>query len=625
MKKYIIAALLLGSCWLQAQNSSNIPPELLENAFSVVVSNDIEYVCESNRSGVKKESITITILSDKGRREADFMVQCDKFNSLRKFSGEVFDRTGKSIRKIKRTDLLMTEYSSGLFTDDYRYFYECSAPSYPFTVKYEWEIKCKDGILSFPVFVPQDNFNQSVVKATYTLHTPADLVPRYKAVLTDITPEKTQTANGNCLKVAFKHLKAIESEPYSPSIVQLIPYFYFNPTDFHYDGTQGSMESWQIYGMWQNKLLQGRDALPPAFKNELKEMTAACTTDREKVKVLYDYLASTTRYVSIQLGIGGFQPAPATDVNKTGFGDCKGLSNYMMAMLKEVGVKSYYAEISTIIRRMFNDYVSLNQTNHAILQVPLEGDTLWLECTNAQLPFGYVHKTIAGHDALAIKETGGEICQLPTYPDSLNIQNTVAYITLDADGKARIDTRQTSHLFQYEEVSRALQADPGKHKDYLRSGIQLAQASIDDLRINEVKEAKPYIDIQYKINSDRFGNRTGNRLFIPANIFRNGFINPGRKKRVHDIHIGYGYLDTDSITIRIPDGYTIESAPKTMQVESEFGSFRITVENEGQELKIAYRLLFKSGKYSKEKYDEFVVFCGLITGQYDGKIILRKE
>lgn len=54
--------------------------------------------------------------------------------------------------------------------------------------------------------------------------------------------------------------------------------------------------------------------------------------------------------------------------------------------------------------------------NHAILQVPLPEDTLWLECTNPQLPFGYVHSGIAGHDALLITKKEGLCAACPPIP-----------------------------------------------------------------------------------------------------------------------------------------------------------------------------------------------------------------
>ena len=53
------------------------------------------------------------------------------------------------------------------------------------------------------------------------------------------------------------------------------------------------MSTWQKYGEWQYKLLDGRDELTEPFRNKLHGLTAHCSTDREKVKAIYDYLAKT--------------------------------------------------------------------------------------------------------------------------------------------------------------------------------------------------------------------------------------------------------------------------------------------------------------------------------------------
>ena len=97
----------------------------------------------------------------------------------------------------------------------------------------------------------------------------------------------------------------------------------------------------------------------------------------------------------------------------------------MRAMLKEIGIPSNYTTISTINRRLQKDYASVGQMNHVILQVPLKNDTLWLECTNPQLPMGYVHEDIAGHDAI---EVSWDVVET-SVEDVYDIVTTVKYET----------------------------------------------------------------------------------------------------------------------------------------------------------------------------------------------------
>lgn len=633
--------------------------EIFKDANSVIADARTEILCKSMTQSIEKESRTIIVLNRKGLEDAVFYCGCDMFRSLQKFSGEIINASGQSVRKIKKSELQKSEYSSSLTTDDYFYYYECNYPSFPFTVKYEWEMKCNNGLIGYSTFIPQMSFNQAVEKATYRIELPAGQGCRYRELNTqgvgtqsketetkEAATKKTETketetksiegqgiqvkestgAEGQqIIEVTALKLPPILKEPFGPSFAELFPRVYFAPSAFKYDKSEGDLSTWQKYGEWQYKLLDGRDLLTEPFRAKLHELTANCSTDRDKVKAVYDYLAKTTRYVSIQLGIGGLQPIAATDVCRTGFGDCKGLSNYTRAMLKELGIPSTYTVISTTNERLLPDFSSANQMNHVILQVPLPQDTLWLECTNPQLPFGYVHQGIAGHDALLIEPAGGRIHRLPTYPDSLNTQCIVADITLSPTAEAKISVNEISRLFQYESEAGIVYLQPNKQKDRIRSDINLSQADILNLQIKECKETAPSITFNYSVSSNQYGNKTGNRLFIPANIFRKGFSVPSVTKRTYPIHINYGYSDTDSIHIHLPDGYTIEGLPKPIDVESKFGSFHSTVEVKEKEICIVHHLFMPKGIYAPDEYVAFIAFRKLVAGQYGGKIILKKE
>ena len=602
--------------------------DLRTNAYSIVQDASTDIVCTSPTDAVQKEKRVIEILNDKGKENANFVCSCDRFSSLRKFSGEVRDASGNVIRKIKKSELKITEYSAELASDNYYYFFEYIPSRYPVTITYEWEVKHNDGLIGFPSFVPQTNYNQSVAQASYRIVTPGDNSCLYRTINMQTEVSQQQTADGNCLTEAkVQSLPAINKEPYSPSLSDVLPRIYFVPRNFSFEKTQGSMESWKSFGEWQYRLLEGRDLLPPALKEELQKRAAACKTPYEKVATVYQLLESTTRYVSIQLGIGGLQPAPAADVHRTGFGDCKALSNYARAMLAELGIPSFYTVISTDNKRLLADFASANQNNHVILQVPLPNDTLWLECTSPDLPLGYVHHSIAGHDALLINPDGGTLCRLPIYPDSLHTQVNNAIVSLLPDGNAKIEVTQSSRLFQYEDNVGIKNIEPARQKDWLRSGISLVQAKVDGIRFKETKQKDPQLDISYTIESEQYGNRTGKRLFIPVNVFHKSFYNPSNQgERTQDIQINYGYLDTDSISIRIPEGYEIESLPKTADIESKFGKFHASVTlGEDKNIHIVHRLLFYHGDYPKDDYAGFSEFRKNVATQYGAKIILKKS
>ena len=77
--------------------------DILKDANSVIVEARTEVLCKSMTQSIEKESLTITILNRKGLEAAHFFCGCDMFRSLQKFSGEILNATGQSVRKIKKS------------------------------------------------------------------------------------------------------------------------------------------------------------------------------------------------------------------------------------------------------------------------------------------------------------------------------------------------------------------------------------------------------------------------------------------------------------------------------------------------------------------------------------------
>jgi hypothetical protein len=602
--------------------------DLYENAYSIVREATTHIVAVSPTEVIQKEKRVIEILDRRGADCAELVFPCDRVTSLKRFEGEVRDAGGTLLRKVKRSDLKRTEYSEHLATDGYYFYFAYTPPRYPILFTYQWEMKHTDGIIGYPSFMPQVSFNQSVEKADYCLETSIDNPCRFHAVNTHLEVQQQTTGKKQLTQVSARMLPAIKQESYAPSFGNLQPRIYFTPRRFSFNGIGGEMESWNSYGRWLYSLQTGRDQLLPEQKERLLEQTAHCTTPYERVEAVYKLLGETTRYVSIQLGIGGLQPAPADEVCRTGYGDCKGLSNYARAMLEALNIPATYVIIHTDRPRFLQDYVSANQANHVVLQVTLPGDTLWLECTDPRLPLGYVHHSIAGHDALRITPDGGVVCRLPTYTDSINTQINRAAVQLNADGSAVITNRQTSRLFQYEDNRNFAMAEPAKQNDRIRSGLYLTHARIEDIRIEEKKTRLPQLTIACTIHTTQYGNRTGKRLFIPINIFhpRLGIPDETPQERTHPVSIEYGYCDIDTIRITLPPHTQIESIPHNLERNSRFGTFRSVVVRESDNtLLIVQRLQVNSGTYSRNDYADFLAFRKLASAHYKGSIVLKRE
>ena len=623
MKRFAILSLIIFSISLTIYAQDKWSP----NSYSIIKETTTEVFCTSPTEYTSIEKRIISVTNERGKDAINFVVTCDKFREMKSFSGTIVDNQGNIIKKIKKNDLKKTEYSNEMASDDYYYYYDYIPIKYPITITYEWEMKIKKGYLSFPTFAPQQDYNQTVERAYYKLTTPKEITPLiHLANIPEGNISKKENQENNTIEIELLNLQPVIEETYAPPIKERIPHAFIIPAKFHFDGSNGKQSSWTELGKWQYELLEGRDILPPALLEEVLKITADCTTPLEKVKAIYDFLGRTTRYVSIQLGIGGLQPASATDVYRTGFGDCKALTNYTRAMLASIGIPSYYTVISTEDVTMIREFSSVNQGNHVILQVPMINDTLWLECTNPKLPLGYVHQSIAGHDAMVVKPSGGEIHTLPNYPDSLNKQIISAHIEINPKEETKIQVNMISHAFQYEDKFGMEKLPPNKLKDVFLNSLDLGRANITNIEYHELKKSYPESTYSYTINTSQYGRKTGKRLFLPINIFHRNFAVPNNNsERTQPIQIEYGYMDTDSITIRIPEGYEIEYIPESKSENNIFGNYTFEIKLQDSIIHIVTTLLVKRGTYPKELFSDLIAFRKTIKRLYDTEIVLKQK
>lgn len=607
---------------------ANIPDSLKEDAVAVVRYESEQFIQNDINTGKYLVTKVITVLHQDGKDYADLYVSGDKFTELSSFSGIIYNAFGKEIKKIKKGDLSTSNLILDNIVDGaYVTYYKYTPPNYPYTIKYQYEIKSKNGIIAYPYFSPISGRLISCEKSEFSIDIPSSLNLRYKECYkSNITQE---TKEGRTIyRVSSSNLKAIPKENYAPIADEIYPRVYFSPSDFCYDQHCGNMDNWNIYGAWLTELLKDRDILPDNLVQEIRQLVLTAKDDRDKVKILYEYMQSKTRYFYVGYGIGGYQPLPASFVAKNNYGDCKALSNYMKAILKSVGITSHYTEIGIKTKNIFPNYPNFHQTDHAILAVPMQNDTIWLECTSQTLPFGYVHSGIAGHNAIVVKEdeNKGVFVRLPVYKDEESYTASKMIIDLKEGGSASVQFSVTEHLNRYRyNVNNIISNDREKQTKYINGALKLPRVHIGDISTSEVRSERPSCTISANIEVDDYGNTTGSRLFIPiCPLNKINFNFFSAEKRVFDIYFEEGYYWSDSITINIPDSYTIESLPKDINLKTKFGHHNTSISVDGNKIIYSQKMALYKGRYPNTDYKELKNFLRQLQNSIKRRVTLKK-
>jgi transglutaminase-like putative cysteine protease len=603
----------------------SVPKQLMPYA-SAVVRNSQEAVeikdLDNTIYYVKK---TITVFNKNGDKAANVVLEYDKLTSIKYAKGVVYNSSGAQLFKFSEKDF-KDEYNDdgfSLYQDARVKYYIPPVTEYPYTIEYEYEIRLKQ-TLALPDWKPNPSAGIAVENSKYSISCKPDFAIRYKEINMPATVNITTGKDGiKTYEWQINSLKAIREEAYEPVPLNYLSEIKVAPVKFEYDGVTGSFTNWNELGKFvYDKLLVNRQIVSPETAERIKELTSGITDSKLKAKKIYEYMQERTRYVSIQVGIGGFQPFSALDVDNLKYGDCKALVNYTQALLKVAGIDSYYCIVNGDHSQKISpvsNFASMNQFNHIILCLPFKNDTTWCDCTSQEIPFGYLGDFTDDRLALACTPDGGKIMHTTIYPTDDNIISHTADMVINADGSLTGNINTTFKGTEYDDRDRIISESQTERLKDIQRYYPINNMHIEALSYEQDKSLKPVTTEHMSIKAPEYASITDDKLyFLPTATARVMRVPPQAHSRATDTYINDGYIEDDEISFTLPPGYHMDSEPLNVDIKKPFGAYKET--SELKDGKLIYHRVFKliGGTYSKDAYQDLVGFFSDVY-DYDGQ------
>jgi len=602
-----------------------MPAELAKEADAVMRLDALDFIVEGPGRATERVRQAVTILNAKGRDYGKTGVGYDKFHQLSYLRGWLYDADSRKIRELKKADTkdysAISDYS--LYEDSRVRFAEMYHEVYPYTVVYEYEVVFA-GVINWPSWYPYMS-RLPVERSHFEISAPAATPMRYHLRDVSPAPQIQQAGERKVLRWEATNLPKWEREPYGPKAP---PVILTAPTAFEIADYAGDMSSWAAFGNWFYQLYRNRTTLPPPALSEAQSLFTNGVSPQEKVRFLYEHLQAKTRYVSVQLGIGGWQPFPASYVYERGYGDCKALTNYMLALLQASGMEAYPA----LIRHgddapdVIADFPS-NQFNHVILFVPMAQDTLWLECTSQTSPLGHLGAGNENRNVLVVTPNGGKLLRTPRSKAADNQQIRRAVVTLaeTGDAAAEVRTRYTGN--QQDHVRWALaKSTPREREGWLREEIEVPSFRLVSADFSEVDGKRLEITLPVKLELPRFASRSGTRLFLRPNLMeRWQNVPPEVKERQQPVELDYAFLDTDTISYQLPANFIIEAATPVVALETAFGSYKAATTQRDNTLEYVRRLEIRETRLPAAQYEAYRKFMADVVKADHAQIVLVRK
>lgn len=625
--KFTLTLLFFSFSFSQNQNFSslNIDENLRDNADAIIRSSNTTIELLSYNKMNRKNRRVITVLNKEGERHIGAYEFYDPTTKIKKLVATIFDKNGKEIKKIKKNNFKdVSAVDGGTLYSDHRVKYlEYTALGYPYTVEFISQIESSTTAFISP-WLPLEGYNVSTELSNYKIINTSGI--KLKIKKTNFNGyDLSETSD---MHFSAKNIKALKPEVYSIDFKNLVPYMRVALQEFDMKGIKGTNKNWNDFGKWMNdELINGIRSLPQDIIDEVKSLIPDTASDLEKMKIVYKYIQDKTRYVSVQVGIGGWRPIEAEDVDRLGYGDCKGLSNYTKALLEAVGIHAYYTVIyGGKFIKSFDKEFSRTEGNHAILAIPYQNDFIWLECTSQTAPFGYIANFTDDRDALVITPEGGKIEHTKVYKPSENITKTTANVELFLDGNiegtVEIVSKGASYGYHSSIENKSLKDQKLTYKENYWEDIN--RLNIESLTLSNNKKDICFTE-NIKLNAEKYAKISGGRLLFAPNFFNKlSYIPPINKNRISDIKIDRGWVDKDEYLLTIPENTSIEALPNPVEISTDFGRYSYKViQKEDRIIQIKRELVLNNGLFDASRYNDYRTFRKSIVKADKSKAVLK--
>lgn len=588
--RFTIAVILISSFILGADQSM-----VLESRETLI----IKSISQAEYTVYKK----IVIHDEKGKDLASVSIGSSDYVELKSVKVTVFDGKGKRRGRYKKKHFSKHKSSAyGIIgNDDISYEINLSAvTNLPFTIELEYT-QTINSLFFWPNWSPQTNI--PVLSASYTLEVP----PGYG--FSSFSPSGISNTQPSENTYVWNQLAV----PPWPDEIAIPPEVYdryrvfFAPDTFKVDMYSGSMSTWQGVADFYESLAQTQYELNPESVGDLEFGTA--TTLKDSISQIYDYVQNATRYVGMELGIHGWKPHSSQWVCENKYGDCKDLATFFISLLKMHGIEAYPVLILSRSHGVIYPEFPNSRFNHAIACVPLENDTLWVDCTDDDGRIDIVSRGNQGCNVVVVGGSAPVLKQTPIQEPDLNAVTFEGDIDLRMNGSAFIKGRLKLIGHASKDTRSAFQSVI--RRDQREAILSLFSETapgmvLDTFSVKNLDDKYAPMEIYVEGDVPHFATQTGSRYFVfPALPYKAGWYGEHPSRRTEPFFAGIPSLSSAEIDIHVSDNWELESIPPDVEMKNSFGEIQQHIAVEDDAIHYSWRRTKMQVLIQPEEYQEY--------------------
>jgi len=450
-------------------------------------------------------------------------------------------------------------------------------------------------------------------------------------------------AEGSAGRYAWtaRDLPPVKPEPGSPPFVKLAAWMGVSVIA---PAKAGEPVTWATMADRLSSLMAPYAAVDETVAQKARELTRGREGLLDKAEAIGRYVQGTSYYaVGLNLGQGGgYQPFPAPESLKKGFGDCKDKTILSRALLKAVGIESHSAVVNSgLDRDAMAAWPALRQFNHCILAIPVgdevslpaaaeapgAGRFLFFDPTDSTVPLGELPFYLQGQRVLIDHPGIRSLVPLPVAPPERNRVEREVEAALYPDGyvEARVVTRRSGSMSQRRLRSYAYKSDDQFVADYRNSLANDLRSADLSLEIDEAR-ADAFATTA-SLAARQFARSHRGQLLVVPPVFasRSEWRYPQAAKGRETPYRVPSQSLAETVRYELPEGFVVDELVAEAADEREFGAYRVEAEVTEGTLVFRRSFAFRPMTLPPERFGEFADFCDAMLAADAAPAVLARN
>ena len=258
--------------------------------------------------------------------------------------------------------------------------------------------------------------------------------------------------------------------------------------------------------------------------------------------------------------------------------------------------------------------------------MPIDQDTLWLECTSQRLPCGFNSDFTDDRQVLLIDGVNSHLAHTRIYPASENSITRTSNVIL-SDIESGTALTKTKYLgLSYDLILPIYYANDAEKLKKVTQSIDLPTFTLKSFSYIDHRSKTPYFDENLNLTFSNYIQKMGDVALIPLNFMNKLTSIPDKiRNRKTDMCIRRGYLELDSVIYQLPKGYKVTDVPKKSVISNKFGKYSATTVLNGSSATYIRSFELFKGEFPKEAYVDFKDFLEEISSADNAMLGLKKE